>query len=107
MLGYGQTCRGPGQMSVTPVESSATAGPPELNSLLTRVRAGDEAAVREMIDVYGPTILRAVRMGLPAKLRSKFDSVDFVQDVWGSFFANLPQGSAFREPQDLVAFLTR
>ena len=38
-------------------------------------------------------------------LRSKFDSVDFVQAVWASFFAKVPRRQGFDHPQALMAFL--
>ena len=40
-------------------------------------------------------------------MRSKFDSQDFVQAVWVSFFANVPTISRFDSPDALVAFLIR
>jgi RNA polymerase sigma-70 factor (ECF subfamily) len=38
-------------------------------------------------------------------MRSKFDSVDFVQSVWASFFAISPEKYQFAESEDLIAFL--
>ena len=38
-------------------------------------------------------------------MRSKFDSVDFVQMVWASFFANPEQIAKFKESEQLIAYL--
>ncbi len=75
--------------------------------LMERVLAGSQEAARELAREYGPYLLYAVRKRLHRKLRSKFDSQDFVQDVWASFFTDLPNGGAFREPDDLIAFLAQ
>ena len=52
------------------------------------LRTGSEEAIWNFIQTYGPHIQRVVRRRLHHKLRSKFDSVDFVQMVWVSFFGN-------------------
>lgn len=79
----------------------------EFAALMRRVQEGSTEAAQELHAVYGPHILRAVRKRLHQKLRSKFDSLDFVQDVWVSFFTDVPQKYALETPDDLVAFLTR
>jgi RNA polymerase sigma factor (sigma-70 family) len=94
-------------MSATPVPPSTASTPQDIVTLLDRVRGNDEDAVRELVEVYGPALLRAVRARLPQKLRSKYDSRDILQDVWASFFGRLPGGHAFRAPRDLVAFLVK
>jgi RNA polymerase sigma factor (sigma-70 family) len=79
--------------------------PDEFKDLMQRVRDGSEDAARELLDRYGDHILRVVRRKLHRELRSKFDSVDFVQAVWASFFADVPQRGNFDQPQALIAFL--
>jgi RNA polymerase sigma-70 factor (ECF subfamily) len=79
--------------------------PNEFATLMRRLRAGSEDAARELLDRYGEHILRVVRRKLSRELRSKFDSVDFVQAVWASFFADLPRQRDFDRPQALMAFL--
>src|SRR5207302_11148775 len=54
-----------------------------------------------------PYILHAVRKKLHKELRPRFDSHDFVQDVWASFFADLPQERDFHGPENLINFLTQ
>jgi len=48
---------------------------------------GSEDAAREFVATYGPPILRVVRRQMNKCLRSKYDSIDFEQSVWASFFA--------------------
>jgi RNA polymerase sigma-70 factor (ECF subfamily) len=80
--------------------------PEEFTSLMQRIRAGSEGAARLLVEQYGHHILRVVRRMLHKKLRSKFDSADFQQDVWASFFANQPQ-TTFDHPKALAAFLAK
>jgi RNA polymerase sigma factor (sigma-70 family) len=56
---------------------------------------------------YEPVLLHAIRRRLSKRIRSKFDSFDFSQDVWTSFFAEPPDERAFRSTGELVRFLTR
>jgi RNA polymerase sigma-70 factor (ECF subfamily) len=79
----------------------------EFRGLMRRLQAGDEAAARELLDRFGHHILRVVRRRLAKPLRSKFDSVDFVQAVWASFFAVLPRQVRFESPEELTAFLMK
>jgi DNA-directed RNA polymerase specialized sigma24 family protein len=79
----------------------------EFANLMKRVLAGDTEAAQELHALYGHHILHAVRKRLHQRLRSKFDSIDFVQDVWASFFTDIPEKNAFATPDDLVAFLTK
>jgi RNA polymerase sigma-70 factor (ECF subfamily) len=80
--------------------------PEEFTSLMQRVRAGSQEAAQLLVEQYGNHILRVVRRMLHRKLRSKFDSLDFQQDVWASFFADQPQKS-FDRPEALAAFLAK
>lgn len=73
--------------------------------LLQRVCEGSEDAAWELVDKYGDHIRRAVRRSLDARLRSKFDSLDFVQLVWSSFFRARGRAQRFNHPKELVAFL--
>jgi RNA polymerase sigma-70 factor (ECF subfamily) len=79
--------------------------PNDFDALMQRLRDGSEEAARELLERYGDHILRVVRRKLHRRLRAKFDSVDFVQAVWASFFADGPQRYAFDRPQALIAFL--
>jgi len=77
----------------------------EFQQLLEGVREGDDAAARQLVERYGPHVLRVVRRRLDRSLRSKFDSADFLQAVWASFFAIPDQNFTFDESGALVAFL--
>jgi len=72
-----------------------------------RVCAGSEDAAHELIDTYGPHIQRVVRRKLNQRMRSKFDSIDFVQMVWASFFTDRDRISKFQEPEDLIRYLIK
>lgn len=77
----------------------------EFDSLMERLRAGCEDAARTLIERYGPHILRVVRRRLSRHLRSKFDSVDFVQAVWASFFAKPEELARLDRPEAIVDYL--
>lgn len=79
----------------------------EFRDLLQRVREGDEDAAWELIDLYGPHIFRVVRRRLNSRIRSKFDSADFVQAVWASFFTSRAEILSFKEPEELIGFLAQ
>jgi RNA polymerase sigma-70 factor (ECF subfamily) len=74
--------------------------------LLERIRGGSEEAVRELLDRYGRHILTVIRQKLSYNLRSIFDSIDFLQDVWASFFSG-EMGHSFRDPGALMKFLVQ
>jgi RNA polymerase sigma factor (sigma-70 family) len=87
--------------------------PPEdagglLRTLLARIRDGDEEAARELLKRYEAQVRLVVRRQLPKLLRSRFDSLDFLQSVWGSFFRRVQGGvEDLEDPRNLVAFLAR
>lgn len=73
--------------------------------LMRRVGEGSEDAAWELVEEYGGYIRRAVRRVLNYKMRSKFDSLDFVQLVWKSFFRMGGEADRFERPAHLVKFL--
>jgi len=75
------------------------------NELLAELREGSEEAVWQLIELYGPHIHRVVRRHLNRRMRGRFDSIDFVQSVWASFFREPEQIQAFRAPEQIVAYL--
>jgi RNA polymerase sigma-70 factor (ECF subfamily) len=79
----------------------------EFRLLMERVLTGNDAAAAELLKRYGPVVIQAVRRRLNRQMRSKFDSLDFVQDVWASFFARPPEQYAFHDPEKFIVFLTR
>lgn len=74
--------------------------------LMARVQAGDADAGRKLYEEYGPYILRAVRRRLAMRMRSQFDSMDFAQDVWASFFATTADKYDLTNPGQLIGLLT-
>ena len=78
---------------------------PTLAELVERARKGSVAAQREVIEKYGSHVLRVVRRNLNQRLRPRFDSVDFVQDVWVSFFRTVGSEHILESPNDLATFL--
>jgi RNA polymerase sigma factor (sigma-70 family) len=74
--------------------------------LIREIRAGSEDAAWELVAQFGEQLRRAVRRALNAKLRSKFDSVDFVQLVWKSLFRVRDKLERFDRPEELAAYLT-
>lgn len=79
----------------------------EFHALMQEVLAGSDAAAKELFRDYEPFLLRAIRRKLSKRIRPKFDSIDFTQDVWASFFAREPEHRVFETSDDLMAFLTR
>jgi RNA polymerase sigma factor (sigma-70 family) len=77
----------------------------DFRGLMNRVKGGDADAAWELVERYGEDIRRAVRRSLNQKLRPKFDSLDFVQLVWSSFFRAHTSVERFDRPQELAAFL--
>jgi RNA polymerase sigma factor (sigma-70 family) len=72
---------------------------------MRRVREGSEDAAWEVIEDQDWRILRTVRRILNPKLRSKYDSFDFTQKVWLSFFRARDKAEYFKTPQQLAKFL--
>ena len=77
----------------------------EFAVLMSQIRNGSEEAVGQFVRDYGPHVLRVVRRGLNRKLRSKFDSIDFVQAVWVSLFEKRQRFEQFEDPNHLFGFL--
>src|SRR5437879_12143859 len=80
----------------------------DIPRFLARIQAGDEEAARELLTRYEAEVRLVVRRQLPRLLRSRFDSLDFLQSVWGSFFQRMRTGpTEVEDSRHLVAFLAR
>jgi RNA polymerase sigma factor (sigma-70 family) len=79
----------------------------EFARLLHRIKDGSEEAMLELVENYGAHLFRVVRRRLNRAIRPKFDSGDFVQAVWASFFENRAQCVDFASPKELIAFLAQ
>jgi RNA polymerase sigma-70 factor (ECF subfamily) len=80
---------------------------PSFQSLIQRVRAGDEDAATEVVRRYEPAIRRAVRVRMrDPRLRRLIESVDICQSVFASFFVRTALGQYELEtPEQLLGLL--
>lgn len=75
------------------------------HELMNRVREGDSNAAWELLDRYGRYVLHVIRQNLQPQLRSKFDSTDFYQNVWASFFAHPGMLQRFSTSKEFLGYL--
>jgi large subunit ribosomal protein L19 len=73
--------------------------------LVQRLHEGDEDSAWKLVEQYGPLVRRAVRSVLTKRLRAQFDELDFVQEVWASFFRAPKRLGRFTEPHSLAAYI--
>ncbi len=74
--------------------------------LMDGLKNGSEEAAWKITESYSDHILRAVRKRLPKEIRSKVDSIDIVNSIWGSFLLKRNQFSKIEKPEQLIALLT-
>jgi RNA polymerase sigma factor (sigma-70 family) len=79
-------------------------GQQDFTLLMRRIEERSEEAVRELLERYGTPLLKTIRSRLPPRLRQQYDSDDFVQAVWASFFTG-PAVRHFESPEALVTYL--
>lgn len=77
----------------------------EFPELLDRVRQGDERAVALLYGNVEGEVLRSIRRKLNPSLRTRFDSADFMQSAWASFFRRIAEIPSFATELDLVRHL--
>ena len=79
----------------------------DFGDFLSRLRLGDDDAVREFVSKYEPYIRRALRFRIArASLQSAADSVDVCQSVLGGFLLRLAAGDyALASEEDLRRLL--
>lgn len=79
----------------------------DFKDLMARAKSGDEDAIRDFLSRFEHEVRIMVRARLPRKLRARFDSTDFVQAVWQSFFSDLLGDSPdFEDAHHLRKFLS-
>jgi RNA polymerase sigma-70 factor (ECF subfamily) len=78
----------------------------EFVALMDRAKTGCPTARRELYEQFGGAVLRVVRHKLQKRLRSIYDSRDFTQDVWASFFGLAAEDYRFAGPDELIDFLS-
>ena len=86
-------------------QSTPAVGEPRFRDLLRQVADGNESASEEIVREYGPHIIRAVRRRMTQKFRDGYDSEDFAQAVWASFFGHLSMVERFKTEGELAGFL--
>src|SRR6516164_95025 len=74
---------------------------------IRRIRAGDDQAARELVQLYEPVIRREVRLRLrDQRLASRFDWTDICQSVMTSFFVRAAAGQYdVEQPDQLLRLL--
>jgi RNA polymerase sigma-70 factor (ECF subfamily) len=74
---------------------------------IRRIRAGDDQAARELVQLYEPVIRREVRLRLrDQRLASRFDWTDICQSVMASFFVRAAAGQYdLEKPDQLLRLL--
>jgi len=77
----------------------------DFNELMRRLRDGSEDAAWELVERYGNSVQRVIRRSLNEQMRSKFDSIDFVQAIWFSLFRERERFTGFQSPAHLTAYL--
>lgn len=77
----------------------------DFRTLLRRVQQGSGEAARELYEAYSDHVLRGVRSRLWHRIRSKYDSQDFAQQVWASFFDGIDDHPHFDSPASLISYL--
>ena len=81
--------------------------PSQFRQLIAQVQLGSHEAARQLADTYGPHVRRYVHRALSRDLRSQYDSLDFVQLVWASFFDQPEDLPPIESPAQLVSYLVR
>jgi RNA polymerase sigma-70 factor (ECF subfamily) len=79
----------------------------EIDELVDRVRAGDQAAASELVRKYEPDVRRAIRLQLrDPRLRAVLDTADVCQSVLASFIARLALGQyELTQPRQVASLL--
>lgn len=75
--------------------------------LMDEARRGSQEAAEQVWREYGPYVVYVVRRWLRPQMRSRLDSQDFSQDVWASFFRELPPSETVTSPDDLIRWLAK
>ncbi len=78
----------------------------QFQSVVNEMRGADsDAAAATLVERYQDFLLAVVRSYMGEPLRRRFDSIDFTQDVWGSFFRCYPTMDGLNDPDNLEALL--
>lgn len=86
---------------------SVMPGTADFLSLLEACRRREPAATAELVRRYLPHVRAAVRRRLATNMRLRFDSHDFAQDVWLSFFRAALDREDLCTETGLLAYLSQ
>jgi RNA polymerase sigma-70 factor (ECF subfamily) len=75
-------------------------------ALLSRARAGDPGAQRELFELFEPVLRRLLHARVPANARGLLDTDDLVQEVYGRVFQRL-ESFEYRGPGSFWGYLRR
>ena len=75
-------------------------------SLLRQMQDGSHEAAWTIVQTYSPQVQAVIRRQMSKRLRSLYDSEDFVQSVWASFLRAQPS-STIDGPKQLIALLSK
>ena len=78
-------------------EAKMSSDSSDFRQLMQQVDDGSNEAAQELLKRYGKYVLRAIRAHLHRDMRTEFDSEDFRQMVWKSFFADERQAMSAKE----------
>lgn len=73
--------------------------------LTERLKNGSDDAFEEILERFGPYVMRSVRRSLDRRLRARFDSQDFVQAVWMTVHEHRDRLAECASPDSLMALL--
>lgn len=79
----------------------------DFRDLMKRVANGSEQAASEVVARFNDVLRRAIRRAMSRPLRHMFDSADFAQVTWLSFFAHAERAARLHRPQQLLGYLIR
>jgi len=77
----------------------------EFAILMSDVRRGSQVAAWQLLEIYGNHVMKVIRRRLNNQLRSKFDSQDFAQAVWKSFFQDRDRLVAMQSPEQFIRYV--
>ena len=75
------------------------------DALIAEARNGSDLAANIIVERYQPHVLHVIRRKMHRDMRQKFDSQDFLQAVWKSFFSNREELLEASDPRQLIGYL--
>ena len=77
----------------------------DFNKLMESASNGSQEAASELVQCHSGYIRRVVRRYLPDRIRTQFDSIDFVQATWHDVFVDAPRLATFGEQHAFLGYL--